>query len=96
MRNDPKKCQGSNAPAYFPPLSEMKRERFYSVDSYYVHVLDFIGHELSKLRLCQRNNEAFSPSKYLGCHYKSVANFIKQNLKVFKFSQTCIKKFLKL
>jgi hypothetical protein len=36
-----------------------------------------------------------STSKKLGYHMKLVANFVKQNLIVFKFSQTCPKEFLK-
>ncbi len=34
------------------------------------------------------NNEALLPSIYLGCHKISVANFIRQNFIVFKFSKT--------
>ncbi len=41
------------------------------------------------------HNEALSPSKQFGCQQKSVANFIKLNLIVFKFSQIHIKKFHK-
>jgi hypothetical protein len=39
--------------------------------------------------------EAISPSKKLGCQYKSVANFTKYDLIVFffKFGQSYIKKY---
>ncbi len=44
------------------------------------------------LKLKQFLNEDLSSCKYLGCPQKSVTNFIKLNLIVFKFSQTYIKK----
>jgi len=49
-----------------------------------------------KLLYKRCSNEALSPSEYLGCQFKSVANFIKYKLIVFKFSDTYTIKILRI